>query len=634
MKISFLLLFGIIATFTAISQTTKVTTHNKVTIVTDPSQGEKSFKSWGVFPDKSKPVRRIKMNVTLAYPEDRPIAHWDYMDRIKILRKGGVKGKSLDYEIGRMLTPYGSNFKEGWNFTWTVDVTDFAAFLTDSVEIEYTHSGYESPDLGWDLTIDFDFLFGPPVADFISVQQMWNGSFAYGNPEKPVETQLSPIKIKKAKGSEFGRFRIQHTGHGMDRPSGCSEFCSRWRELLVDGLTVDHRNMWKDCGNNPLFPQGGTWIFDRAYWCPGDLQLPDIIDIPLNKSSLILDLNMEPFTATDPNQPREQITSYFFQFAGPNHANDVSIEEIISPNLKSNYIRYNPAGFNAQIIIKNLGKENLRTLEIIYKTIGFKEKVYRWEGDMPFYATDTVTLPGVIDAGNEINTFSVILSNPNGVDDEWDLDNQMESKFTGIPTLPDRLVVDFLTNNKPKDNSLFIVNSKNDTVFSRLPENLEPATRYSDTLLLPEGEYFLMLTDTVGDGLEFWFQPKSGFGKLLLKDTFGNLLHLFESDCGNGQFYSFRTSKTAAADTTTTQLAVNLFPRMVTDYITVYTTTNKKSSLRLRLTRDGEFVEQHEYTGILDSQTGLDVRHLPGGRYVMEIYVNGNHFSNRRFNKL
>lgn len=617
----------------AASQTSNIITHNKLIINTDPSKGEKSFKEWGVFPAKNKEVRRILMKVTLAYPKDRPIAHWDYMDRIKILRKGGVKGKNIGYEIGRMLTPYGSNFKEGWNFTWNVDVTDFEAFLRDSVEIEYIHSGYESPDLGWDLTIDFEFLFGPPVAKFISVEKMWDGGFQYGNPENDIENSLSPKNIKRAKGSSFGRFRIQHTGHGMDQPSGCSEFCSRWRELVVDGKIVDHRNMWKDCGENPLYPQGGTWIFDRAYWCPGDLQVPDIIDIPLTKSTHTLDLNMAPFTAKNTDQPKEQITSYFFQFGAPANENDVSIEEIIAPNNLPNYVRYNPAGFNPRIKIRNLGRENLRNLKIHYKTLGFEEKTFNWQGNLAFYEAAIITLPGVISANNGTNKFSVILENPNGVEDEWDGDNNMESDFESIPVLPSKIVVDFLTNNKPADNKLFIVNSAGDTVFMKTPDKLEPARKYTDTLDLAEGNYFIMLADTAGDGLEFWFQPESGYGRLQLNDASGNLIHLFESDCGNGQFYSFRADKNAVVDTTVSHLSVNIFPRMVTDYLSVYTTTNKSSTLKLRITKDGEYVEQHEYTNIKESVTGMDVRHLKEGRYVMEIYIDGEHKMNRRFNK-
>jgi len=610
-----------------------VVTHNQVTIVTNPKTGTNSFVNWDVFSAENEEIRRITMNVTLAYPKDRAIAHWDYLDRINILRKGGVKGDSVNFEIGRMLTPYGSNFKAGWSYTWKVDVTDFAVFLRDSVEIEYIHTGYESPELGWDLTIDFKIDFGPPIAKFISVTKLWNGSFQYGNPKNDIENSLAPIEINRAPGSSFGRVRIQHTGHGMDKENYCSEFCSRWRELIFDEILIDHRAVWKDCGDNPLYPQGGTWIFDRGYWCPGDLQVPDIFDIPLTKSKHTLDLNMEPFTANNIEQPREVINSYFFQFSAPTHTYDVAIEEIIAPNKVANYNRFNPTGFNPQIKIRNLGKEDLLTLNISYKTVGFKGKKYKWQGELLFNESAIITLPGEIPAKNGINTFSVTLSKPNGKKDEWQGDNKLESEFFDIPTLPSKIVVDFLTNNKPEENSLFIVNSANDTVYKKLPAMLKSATNYLDTLNLVEGNYFLMLTDTTGDGLEFWFQPKSGYGRLRIKDVHGHLIHLFESDCGNGQFYGFRCDANAVVDTTIAHLSVNIFPRMVRDYLKIYTTTNKTSTLKVRITKDGEYIEQHEYSNIKDSITGMDVKHLEKGRYVMEIYVDGEHKMNRRFNK-
>ena len=105
MKNILLIIFLFVFVNTAFSQSsTNVTSHDEVTIVTDPSQGVKSFVKWAEFPDEGKEIRRITMNVTLAHPDDRAIAHWDYMDRIKILRKGGKDGEVLDYEIGRMLT--------------------------------------------------------------------------------------------------------------------------------------------------------------------------------------------------------------------------------------------------------------------------------------------------------------------------------------------------------------------------------------------------------------------------------------------------------------------------------------------------------------------------------------------------
>jgi hypothetical protein len=634
MKQFFFLLSFLLLASAAQSQTQTVNTHDKVTIVTNPSAGWKSFKQWGEFPSPEKEVRRVIMHLTLAYPEDRAIAHWDYMDRIKILRQGGKNGKMLDYEIGRMLTPYGSNFKEGWNYTWSVDVTDFQAFLRDSVEIEYIHSGYESPELGWDLSLNFEFLFGPQVADFVKLDKLWTGGFQYGNPKNDIEKSLKPVNIKKEAASTFGRFRIQQTGHGMDQPNGCSEFCSRWREMIFDGQVVDHRDLWKECGDNPLYPQGGTWIFDRGYWCPGDLQTPDVVDVPLTRKKHSVDLKMQPFTANNINQPKEEISSFFIQYAAPNHKHDVAIEEIIAPNRKANYNRYNPTGFNPIIKIRNLGSETLHRLIVVYQTKGFESKTYEWTGELDFYETTTIKLPGEIDSKDGVNEFSVVLSEPNGEDDEWDGDNSMQSEFTPIPTIPSNFVVDFMTNNQPEENALFIVSSAGDTIFNKQPIDLKADTTYLDTLKLPEGKYFMQLTDTAGTGLEFWFFAKAGYGRLRLKDTEGNLIKLFESDCGNGLYYAFQTKDDFQVDTTRSHLSVNIYPRMVEEYATVYTTTNVPSTLTLRITKDGKYIEKHEFTNLKDAQTGLDLRHLENGRYVMEIYVNDEHKMNRRFNKV
>lgn len=611
-----------------------IVSHNGTTIVCDPVQGVNSFKNWAVFPPPNTKLRKITMFVTLAYPQDRAIAHWDYMDRINIIRSGGVNGQTLNYEIGRMLTPYGSSFKKDWSYTWQVDVTDFEHFMRDSVEIEYIHSGWESTDVGWDLTIEFKVDFGPPAAKFLSVEKMWDGNFQYGNPKDDIEKHLTPKTIKRVNESSFGRFRIQHTGHGMDQPSGCSEFCSRWRRLLMDGELMQQRDLWKECGSNPLYPQGGTWIFDRGNWCPGDLQAPDIVDVPLTKNKHRLDLDMEPFTATDVGQPKEQITSYFFQFAEPLHNHDVAVEEILAPNNNANYNRINPTGFNPQIKIRNLGKETLRSFTITYGTIGHKVMTYQWQGELNFYQSAIITLDGEIMATPGTNTFQIMLSEPNGVMDEWCDDNILTSEFNDIPTLPTNIVVDFLTNNHPEENSLFIVNSANEKVYVKSPEQLKPATQYSDTLTLTEGSYHLMLTDSAGDGLEFWYKIAAGYGRLRLKDLHGNVLHVFESDCGNGQFYAFATNADAVADTTVEQFSVNIYPRMVKDFLTIYTTSPKKATLKVRITKDGKYIEEHEYTNIKDSATGMDVKHLEDGRYVMEVYIDGKPRMNRRFNKI
>ena len=155
----------------------QVVTHNRVTIVTNPATGEKSYARWGVFPAADVPVRKIVLHLTLGTPDSMKTAHWDYCDNVFARRLGGVSGPSGDYEIARMLTPYGSIFGKGWQFEWTIDVTDFSSILRDSVEIEYRHSGYEPDTVGWALTLDFEVLTGPEIVRPLPLAKLWHGNF-------------------------------------------------------------------------------------------------------------------------------------------------------------------------------------------------------------------------------------------------------------------------------------------------------------------------------------------------------------------------------------------------------------------------------------------------------------------------
>jgi len=614
-------------------ETIHVITHKRSTIVTDPSRGIKEYPAWGVFPAKDVSVRRILMHVTLGCPDTLPCAHWDYLDHITIRRAGGKNAKKLDYELGRMLTPYGSIFTPKWNWTWTVDVTDFAMSLRDSVEIEYMHSGYETPTVGWALTLDFEIIKGPEVIRPISITRMWEDHFKYGDPAENIEKKLAPISFQTAQGATLSRFRIQHTGHGMDEPRGCSEFCSRWRDILYDGKLVDHTNLWKNCGDNPLYPQGGTWIYDRAWWCPGNLQPADIVDLFTTKGTHSLDVNMEPYTATANIQANEAIASYLIQYAGPFAGNDVAMENILVPNNDQNYSRSNPAGFNPLIMIRNLGKENLKSLVITYGTEGYAKKTYIWKGDITFNKTAMIVLPGDIDQKSGDNKFTVTLSKPNGKKDAWEGDNKQSSSFSPPPVLPQKMILQLLTNNKPSENEIIITDNKGNKVYNKKPLDLKPRTMYYDTLNFNPGTYALLLSDSAGDGLEFWYEVKSGYGYMRLLSMDGRLLKDFESDCGDGQFYSFTASPNAIIDTNTTQYAFTLYPRRTKDLINLDVHADKAGTMDVKITADGVLVQQHYYKTIKQNRITYDVGYLPKGRYIIEVLMDGESKFKRRFNK-
>ena len=120
--------------------------------------------------------------------------------------------------------------------------------------------------------------------------------------------------------------------------------------IKFNNEVVHDKDLWKNCGDNPLYPQGGTWIFDRALWCPGDLQQPDVIDVMPLPGTNTFNINMEPYIAEANIQAKEDITACLIQYAAPTNSNDVAIESIITPNSRPLYNRSNPKNFNPVIM--------------------------------------------------------------------------------------------------------------------------------------------------------------------------------------------------------------------------------------------------------------------------------------------
>lgn len=631
-----LLLLFIVCSVNVLAQkpvVSHVVTHNRATVICDPKKGENSYPAWGVFPSESYPVRKITINLTLGSPDSLYTAHWDYLDHIILRRKGGVNGTSPGYELGRMLTPYGSIYNKGWSWKWQADVTDFSPYLRDSVEIAYIHTGYEDSTLGWALTIDFEIVSGPAVVTPLGMMPLWNRGYKYGDPNEKIEDNLLPVHYESMPGAGINRIRIQHTGHGMDKPRGCSEFCSRWRDIKLDGVTVDHRDMWKECASNPLYPQGGTWVYDRAYWCPGDLQEPDVIDMFTKPGRHVLSLQMEPYTATDNIQAVENISAYLFQYSKPKQKTDVAVEAIMVPSDEQRFFRLNPASFSPRLSIRNLGSDNLRSLTIVYGTEGFEKKTFHWKGNLAFNKVTEVLLPGEIREKDGRNTFSVLLTNPNGKKDAWTGDNEMQASFTAPQKLPAEFVLQLFTNNKPKDNSVYLLNTVADTIFQKTPAQLEAQTLYTDTMRLTEGKYTLCLTDSAGDGLQFWARPGNGDGYLRIFDMKGNLIHAFESDCGNGEMLSFKAVAGFIPDTTQAKHAFSLYPRLVTDQTQLSVVSNKLSEMTVVITVDGVVWQRHEYKAVKNAVFNYDLTHLPAGRIVLEALMDGVSAFKGRINK-
>jgi len=525
-----------------------ITSHDQTFVITDPSKGYNSYPTWAVFPGTETDYRKIILNITYACPDTLHCGEWDYVDNIYINRINGLRGDSVNIELARMISPYGWFFDSTWVFTWKVDISDYAILLRDSVEISFRHSGYENnTDRGWLVTLDFEIHEGPQVMECLGWDTLFQGNYPYGDSSDPIENWLTPKTISNRYKADIARLRIIQTGHGMDDFENCAEFCSKWRKISWNGQLVDQREIWRECSTNPLYPQAGTWIFDRAGWCPGEVVYPETFDLPLDNEKNNLLIEMEPYI--NPNNPsaKYNISALVIYYKSPASKSDVTLQEIVSPDISDKYSRMNPICCDPKIIIKNNGSEPLNRVDVIYGLDNRHMQSYEWKGDLKSQMSTLVNLPGNLDYENGSGEFTVILKSPNGRKDEYPADNMLSSVAELPPVLPTQFILKFRTNNDSSHNACLVTNASGEYVVHHELGKLGKSKVYTDTLNLVPGCYNLYVSDTAGDGLDFWFHPEAGYGYVRLLDMNGHLIKSFGSDFGSEIRYAFVTREGAIA---------------------------------------------------------------------------------------
>lgn len=615
------------------SEVRHVVSHKQTKVITDPSKGSNSYPRWTEFPSKEMEYRRVVLYVTYQCPDGLKCGEWDYIDGIYLRRIGGELKPSSDIEIARMISPYGARFDSTWSFTWHVDITDYSLFLHDSVEVDFVHTGYESnTDRGWLITLDFAITEGTPPLKCLGFDSLWQGSIPFGDTARPIEQILAPRTFTSPDSAAIARFRIVQTGHGMDDVENCAEFCNKYRRVFFDDELIDERQMWRECGINPLYPQAGTWIFDRANWCPGEIVQPDIYDLTTAPGvTHKIDIEMEPYINNSKPTANYFIHSHLFYFTKPWAANDVSIAEIIIPSALDEYSRPNPACANPLIFIKNNGSEVLRSLTINYGHGMPPQYSYQWEGEVYSQELSAIALPGIIAPQNE-TTFLVKLDSPNGVEDEYPDDNTALSAVPATPIYDTTLVLAIRTNADTSQTGYQLTNAEGEVVYERSPGSMAVSTIYRDTLHLSPGCYELVVSDTAGDGLDFWFNPEGGYGYARLLDVPGRLLKAFNSDFGSEVRHSFRVVAGAKPEVALADLPiVNPFPARNKGVFDIDIFLNRRTELQVRIIEESgvETVLDNLYPGVKEVMLPIDITTAPDGVYYIKVTADGKTVTRR-----
>ncbi|MBI9064702.1 MAG: hypothetical protein JEZ14_22140, partial [Marinilabiliaceae bacterium] len=217
------------------------------------------------FPDDERTWEKILMIRTLKCDEKTtgdiyPCGEWDYSTSTFVHVPVGDTTEL--FELEGFVTPYGKGLnlgENGWSFEY--DVTDYAPLLRGDIDL----SSGNNQEL---LDVKFLFIEGTPPRNVLSVENLYPwGSYKYqAVADEEVLTSQKILLNPKATGFML---RARISGHGHNGPRNCCEWDAKSHTYYVNKEVAFRWTVWKDCGMNPIYPQGGTWQFDRAGWCPG-----------------------------------------------------------------------------------------------------------------------------------------------------------------------------------------------------------------------------------------------------------------------------------------------------------------------------------------------------------------------------
>ncbi len=631
MKQSLLFLYFILSASllrAATGDTIKVVSHQNVIMTTDTfGSGALEKRRWIVAPSSTTEYRKVFVRMSYKCPAGLACGEWDYVDAVKLRRIGGVSGVDQQIELIRFITPYGSTFNSSWGFTWYADVTDFATLLHDSCEIGYYHSGYETHvGRGWDVTVEFNFVEGTPALAPVKLTKLWNGGFAYGNINNPIENYLAPVNITTQSLTDLAVVRIHHTGHGSD-DNYCSEFCYRTRFLKWDGTEIDQTFLWRKCGFNALYPQGGTWIYDRGNWCPGATVYPyrRYLNTGGNESHTI-DIDMQSYTSGSPSA-NEVIESYLIEYKNNQQANDIAVDEILRPTTTSEYLRINPVCDNPLVIVQNMGNNAITSMEFEFGFNNQNTLTYNWTGNIPVRGIDTISLPQVIVADVASQLFKVTVKKVNGTTDPYMADNIATSR-ANVPlgiNENEKLYLEFKTNNNPGENSYTLTDSYGNILYQRTQGSLTANTVYKDTFDLPHGCYTFILKDINdygGDGLSWWANSAAGTGYARLRKVQGNLMFKsFNADFGADARISFTVGNVVSnVINENTVTGFQLFPNPASNLLYADVLFSKPTDYSIVISNlYGQKISEQHYTGTIGNTHSISTTTMMNGYYLMQV---------------
>lgn len=561
----------------------------------------------------------------------------EIVDISEISLPNGFDISTLDYflttpskvEIMSFVTPYGINLDLGQEGKmWEFDVTDFATVLRGNKRMTMERGGQNQEE----IDIKFLFIKGTPERDILSFNQIWKvNQVSYANISS--DKQFQPVSVPVPSGAKYGKIRSMITGHGQE-----GEFVPRNHFIDINGGAKRFTwQAWTECGDNPIYPQGGTWVFDRAGWCPGaptDLKLWDVSPYLVGGSPLLVDYGITTATGDSKYIVNHQLVTY----GDYNFANDASLEYVIQPSLRTEFERFNTSCVSPMIRVKNRGGQEISSLKIEYWVNESNKLSYDWTGSIASSDLISITLPvnesSFWTGGN--NVFYAEIVEVNGSADEYTNNNRYQSPYKSVPVYDEPIQLSYRTNKRGNETSYKLYDLEGNVVYSK--SGMSSETTYKDEWNLTPGCYRLEWLDTGQDGLDFWYWAAAGqtrgTGYVRIEKQAGSNVHVFNPDYGYNLIHDFIYEGTTGI---AEELAgsVKIFPNPSADGLfTLYHADELRKGDEIKVYDMAGRVQWISVINSAERNMEIDLSNLSTGVYSCQILRSGTVIKVEKLSKL
>lgn len=527
------------------------------------------------------------------------------------------------YELLSFVTPYGIGLDFGLDGkTWTFDVTDFGPILKGDKRIIMDRGGQWQEQ----MDIKFHFIKGTPTRDVQHIHQIWPVQ-SISNAAILQNLRFEKRTIPLSPSVNTAKLRMAITGHGQE-----GEFIPRVHSLNINGGPAEYQwQVWTECSDNPVYPQGGTWVYDRAGWCPGaptDVEEHEIIDLVAGDQDFDIDYSM----GTANGDSRYIINGQLVKYGAPNFDLDASIERIISPSNYVEYERINPSCQKPRILIKNTGKQKVNSVWIAYGVEGTQTISYEWKGSLDYLESTEVELPSFPEGRwSRGNVFNARISLVNGVNDGDPSNNQMSSHFVQTPHHNGNIIVVMRTNNAPNETQWYLRDESGAIIASRT-SGLSSSQVYTDTITNLDGCYSLQFVDSDQDGISWWANG-DGNGSIRVREE-GGEWNILQPDFGAELTYNFTSGMTTNIKDIEEEASINIAPNPTSGLF--YVEIKGYDTVKARLIDGtGRLIIDRDHTGRSDyDEFSLDISDQPAGIYYLIVSTNSQNTVSKKIIKI